>query len=325
MIAGFLKNNHLGAILMVPVLAVSLWLPTLLHTQVHHEFQGMPLFRLADTYLSSVPYLSAAVAVTLLVIEAFILNSVMIRHQITGKDNYLTAALYIMLMSASKSFLTLHPLIFANLFLILSLHSVFLMHRKETAFSNAFDAGFLVSIASLFYLPSILFFPLLGLSFLFMRPFIWREWVISLMGLIVPYLFAFVYYFWKGDILYLWNSRLPFTFEGKFSSVALPGSNYLLATVLAILLLFAMLNYFSTASALSLKARSTSQVLFWFMVFSATIIIASPKYQAPYTGLIFISASPFIANFLLQIKRNWWREFWFLSLLGVIIYNIMLR
>jgi hypothetical protein len=325
MIAGFLRNNHLGAILFIPVLAILLWLPTLLHTQLHPVFDGMPLFVLVDSQISQVPYLPAVVAVVLIILEALLLNVVVVQHLVTPKDNYLIAGLYVVLMSSSRSFLTLHPILFANLFLILSLRSVFMMHRKETAFGNAFDAGIYISIASLFYLPALFFFPLLGFSYVLMRPFIWREWVISLMGLLVPYLFVGLYYFWIGDLLYLWHNRLPFTFEGKITGTSLPSSNYFFLIMGGILSVFAMFNLFNSVAALSLKARSTSYVMFWFMVFAAVILIASPKYKAPYTGLLFIPMSVFIANYLLQVKKNWWREFCFLGLLGAIIYNIMLR
>lgn len=325
MIAGFLRNNHLGAILFIPLLAAALWLPTLIHTHLPTEYEAMPLFSFINRYVSEVPYLDTAIAVTLITVSGFLLNSIVIQHQITAKDHYLTATLYIMLMSSSKSFLTLHPLIFSNLALILSLQSVFLMHRKETAFSNAFDAGFCISIASLFYLPSILFFPLLALAFLYMRPFIWREWVIALFGLIVPYLFALVYYFWNDDLLYLWNNRTEFSFEGKVNSNVFTGSNNFLVIIFGSLMVFSTFTYFSNISALSLKARSTSHVLFWFLVFAVVIIIASPKYQAPYTASVFIPAAALITNFLNQIRRNFWREFWMLALLAVIIYNIMLR
>jgi hypothetical protein len=325
MIAGFLRNNHLGAILLIPILALLLWLPTLLHTQLHPVFHGMPLFVLVDKYVSAVPYLNSVVAVVLIIAEALLLNFIVVQHLVAPRDNYLTAGLYVLLMSSSKSFLTLHPILFANLFLMLSLRSVFMMHRKETAFGNAFDAGLLISIASLFYLPALFFFPLLAFSFLLMRPFIWREWVISLMGLIVPYLFVALYYFWIGDLLYLWNNRLPFTFEGKISATALPSSNYFFLITGGILTVFAVMNLFNSVAALSLKARSTSYIMFWFMLFAAVILIASPKYKAPYTGLVFIPLSVFLANYLLQVKKNWWRELCFTALLAAVIYNIMLR
>lgn len=324
MIAGYLRNNQLGAYLLLPVMAGLLWIPAF-SNHTTPVFEAMPLFSAVLKLFGTSVIAQKITAVILIVGEAFLLNHLIVSHQATPKPNFLPAGIYILLMTSSGSFLTLHPLIFANLFLLLALSSLFSMHRKETAFANAFDAGFFIGIASLFYLPSILFYFLLYLSFLIMRPFIWREWIISLMGVIVPYVFAAFIFFLKGDLLSLWENRVPFTFEGKISKVRIPSSNYFFVSLFGIFTGLALLNLFSSITSLSLKARSTTYVLFWFLVFATLIIIASPRFQAPYTAFLFIPASVFIGNFLLQLKKNWFRELCFVSLLAAVLYNILLR
>lgn len=325
MIAGFLKNNHLGATILIPLLGIFLWVTVFFKAEPAPAFYGMPLFQLFDEALKNLPVLKEILALALILAEAFFLNQLAVSHQGTPKANFLPAAIYLLLMSSSRSFLSFHPLLFANFFLLLAIRSLLKMHKKETAFAEAFDGGFYIAIASLFYLPALLFFPFLGLSFLIMRPFIWREWIIALFGLVVPYLFTAVYYFWIGDLFYLWDNRLQFTFEGKIQNMNIPSSNILFVVMFCILIGLGLLVLFSTVANLSLKARSTTHILFWFLVFSAGIIIASPEYKAPYTAFLFIPAAVIIGNFLLQIKKNFWSELLFFSLVFSVVYNILVR
>jgi hypothetical protein len=68
-------------------------------------------------------------------------------------------------------------------------------YKTERISLHFLDAGLLISLASLFFLPAIVFFLFLLAALILLRPFIWREWTYAVLGLISPYLFlASVYY-----------------------------------------------------------------------------------------------------------------------------------
>lgn len=76
---------------------------------------------------------------------------------------------------------------------------------------EVFDVGFMIGVCALIYFPSIslLLLFLVGLSIL--RPFVWREWVIGIIGVLIPFFLA--------GTLYFLNDKLAKFFLATFESV----------------------------------------------------------------------------------------------------------
>ena len=158
----------------------------------------MPLYEILAKPLNNFHYLATLIAFILIVCEAFLLNYIVNENEILTKPSFLPALFYIVFMSNDSTLLMLHPLLFANFFLLLAINKIISSYRKDNAFSNAFDAGILLSLSTLFYFPCIVFLPILGIGFILFRPFNWREWIISFIGILLPYSFVFTYYFWNN-------------------------------------------------------------------------------------------------------------------------------
>ena len=193
----FFKSNNASALLFLPLIAVVIWVFGFIHPIILPVKHSMPLYELMAGIFVSIPWLSTLIGLILVIGEAFLLNFIVNENEVLEKQNYLPALFYIVFMSNNDAMLTLHPLLFGNLFILFALHKLLSSYRKDNAFSQAFDAGFLISIATLFYFPFVVFLPLLGVGLIIMRPFNWREWIISFLGASIPYLFVITFYFWK--------------------------------------------------------------------------------------------------------------------------------
>lgn len=128
-------------------------------------------------------------------LSALLLNAVFNRNEFMERNSYLTPMLYITLMSFFHSFYYLEGLSIAQIFVVLTVFQLFKLNQNEDGRKIVFNAAFFFGIACTFY--PVLF---IGLPFLFwmvwvMRPFIFRESVLLVVGFIVPLLYSGTYSF----------------------------------------------------------------------------------------------------------------------------------
>ena len=136
------------------------------------------------------------ISTLLLFFQALYFNYLVNYYKIMSRPSYLPAFSYILVSSLFVEFLFLTPALIANTFLLISLAKIFSLYKKEKAVAIVFDSAFLVSIASLFFFPYAVFFLFILASLTLLRPFNLREYFIAIIGLILPYYFMGVYFFW---------------------------------------------------------------------------------------------------------------------------------
>ena len=319
MIIRFFKSDQSISIILLPLFALLFWIFGFVHPQVLDTAGSMPLYNLLIGGIINYKFFSIGIAVLLVIIESFTINHIINNHEILGKQSYMPALFYILLMSSSPFHLALHPGLFANLFLMLAMNQLFNIYRKEISFSQVFDAGLLIALASLFYLPSILLFPLVWIALIVFRPFIWREWIIALIGLIVPYLYLCVYYFWQGSLDHI-KEHLGFMVKAEgLNIVKMSGYSYFFIAIIILLVILSLGNLFAGLTVNNkLKAKNSLILWSWFLLFS---LFMFPIYSIKYISFIAIPLSVFYANYFLQVKKEWWAEFLFLILIISIVLN----
>ena len=320
----FFRSNQPVSVVVLAVFALLLWIPGFIHpAEIKLVGSTMPLFILVSNWLMNYKLLATLIALLLIILSGFILNYIINTHEILGKQSYMPALFYILLMSAFPALQTLHPCLFANIFLTLAIHQLFNTYRKDTAFSQIFNAGFLIAVASLFYLPAIMIFPLVWVALIVFRPFIWREWIIAFIGLIVPYIYLGVYYFWNEMDFYFWNS-VEFGSHLEMLHFKMKGSTYFLTSMILLITILSMGKLFMGLKGSKLKAKNSLIVLLWFLFFSTMGMFFVPDFsfnQGYGEAFLVIPLSVFYANYFLGIKKIGWAEFLFLIFLTAIIVN----
>jgi hypothetical protein len=317
----FFRSYQPLALFILPVIAVLLWLPALMHPVPVSVEHTMPLYRILVGRLSDLPLLSAIIGLVLATGGAFLLNYITSAHEVLARASYLPALFYLVLVSCAKPLLTLHPLLFSNVLIMLAVHNLFSSYRRDTAFGPAFDAGFLISLATLFYLPSIVMFPVIWVGLAVLRPFVWREWIISLLGLAVPFLFVAVYYFWFDRLEQLWQDTVLFPVMNRFSQFQASPSFMVLLGVLVWLFLLSAAQLVTGIRVSKLKAKNTLLVMVWVSVFSASSMLLAPSVSVMYYIFLAIPLAVFFANYFLFVKRAWWGESMLWILAGAIVFH----
>jgi hypothetical protein len=159
-----------------------------------------PSFLFVNTLLGDVPYAKAVIALGVNIFLAFFLYVLLISHDMHPKESLLPVLFYFLLAAGISEALHFGPALFASLFLMINLFLILRIYGSNQPYKQVFSASFCVSLAALFYPPAATFILFIWLGFLTYRIASWREWVISIIGAIVPLLYLAAYYYWLGRL-----------------------------------------------------------------------------------------------------------------------------
>lgn len=321
MVLSLFRSIQPVSLFILPVVAALLWIPAYIDPSAIDATHSMPLFTLVSSWLPGASLLSAIAGVIVVTSSAILLNYIVNEHEMLPRHTNLCGLFYVILMSCTPQLLTVHPVLFANIFLMLTLNKIMAAYRKDTAFGQVFDAGSLIGIATLFYLPSILLFPIIWVALVVLRPFIWREWVISLIGLVVPLMFAAVYYFWYDGLTEVWTQRIIWPLANRFFQFNASASFITLISVIGLLFVLSTGTLITGIRISKLKAKSSLLVIVWFSFFCAVSMLMAPSVSVMYYSSLAIPVSVFFANYFFGVKRLWWGELMFWLLISAIVYN----
>ena len=155
------NTNNPFILIFFLIIGIAFWFNSFLNPVIiFHPFITTPFYNVLYSIFSinySLKLISVIIAFIVLCIEAVILNSIITQNKLLAKTTYLPILIYLILMSSVSTPLTFSPVLISNLFLLISFQKIFYIYDKEEPFAQIFNIGFLTSIASLFYFPSIYF------------------------------------------------------------------------------------------------------------------------------------------------------------------------
>ncbi len=131
----------------------------------------------------------------LLFSQALLLNRIVNKYRLLSQLSFLPAFGYVLLVSLFNDYLFMSSAFLANFPIIIMLDKTYQSYN-DSSYRHLFDIGFAISIASLFYLPTFILVVFMMVALATTRIFDWREWVVSLSGIFIPYFLIGTYFFW---------------------------------------------------------------------------------------------------------------------------------
>jgi hypothetical protein len=324
MIVGLLKHNRSFSIVALPLLMVALWLHGFMHPATPMFQSSSPLYEWIVSGMVHYPMVIRIVSFLLVLSQALFINYILNENEVLHTNSYFPAGMYMILMSLQPEMHWLHPIIIANLFMLLALHKLLQTYRQDTAYAHAFDVGFYIALASLFYLPSLVFIVLLWAGLVVLRPFIWREWIISLMGVLVPWILIAVCYFCFSSMDVFIKKTTP-PFSAAINTLLLnswfSGYEIFQIIVLGIVSIFSLGYVINSPQKHNLRTRSNTILLTFFFALSAVSIFFAPVFSISNLSFMAIPFTFFFSNYLLLAKRKWIAELLFTLLIISIFLN----
>jgi hypothetical protein len=139
------------------------------------------------------PVLYAILAYMLVFTQAVILNTQANKLRLLPKSNYLPAMCYLLITGFFPEWWQLSSTLLVNSLLVWVWARMSALYNHPRPKSVLFNIGVLLGISSFFYFPSLAFIVMMIFALIIMRPFRLAEWIVGLIGILVPYYFLFVW------------------------------------------------------------------------------------------------------------------------------------
>lgn len=201
MLAALFRSNRPAVLMGVPLLAVAVFGRSI--ATVHSPSSAaMPLTVLVQQFLGLASWLPGAVGMVITAIIAIQLAGLSNNAELLGRRTHLPALLFPLLLAVLGRGGPLDPMgsgaaMFGMPMVILALDRTLSIANTGRAMGALFDAGVLLGIAALFYLPYAFLVVVVWASVSVIRPFQWREYIVPLLGCALMF-----YLTWAAFVLF---------------------------------------------------------------------------------------------------------------------------
>jgi len=323
MLLKVLKSNQPYHFILIPIIAFALWVKPLMMPAAYPFFSGedsMILYKPLRYLLSDNLTLSSLLAFTFTLLLSFLILKLNVQYTFIRIKSFLPSSLFILVTSGVADLHFMHPIYPATLFLVIAIDRIFDSYEKDVIHSNAFDAGIFLAIGSLFYLNLAFFFPLIWFGFIIVKPNVnWREYILSTIGFIMPWLAAFAYYMAIGA-----QDELRQTLMANFTAHQsfLKGNlvNQIYAVYLGLLILMGSYYLLSSYDDKRISSRKFFKVFFWVFVISALLMAFHPAVSKEIIIVMAIPLAYLISNYFIFMKHQLWGEVLLFLLTAAVIY-----
>ena len=113
MLIRFFRSSYIIQYALLAIIAAALWAGAFIQPQNMPEGVEYvtPLYNLLADLLHEFPRIMVSLAFVLILLEAFILNSILIYHDMVPKNSLLPSFIFILLMSSAPGLLNLYPVL----------------------------------------------------------------------------------------------------------------------------------------------------------------------------------------------------------------------
>lgn len=318
-----LKSNNGINLFFIPVAVLAFWANSLLHPSIYdyssfenHSFLFAPIAKLVGHN----PLLHVVVGIVLVIALSFVVQLINDRYSFIRIRSKLPSVLFPIILGGFIGMHTLHPVYFGAIFVLFAIYRLFSMFEKVKPYAAIFDVGIFLGVGSLFYSNIIILLPafLIGVGIL-SRETKLREFIILLLGFVLPFIFTFSYAFVSDSFSQ--------TFDVFIQSITTPvyhlKNNYALQVYLVVLLLYtvlASLDILKQYGEKKVSSRKYYSAFFWIFVFTLIGFIFVPATSREMLVITIIPLTFLISNLFVFKKSRFWSEFLFAVLLVVVIF-----
>lgn len=162
----FFKHSYLSQHIVIVVMAIILWLPTFITKSAFFIGDDItPLYNIFISIFDFSPFLINLISFAVFVVSLFLFNSVLSANRLVNKYSTVGALTFLLMMCSTPNLHICYPFILACPFILMAMHTLFLIYQTENPENYMMNIGYFVAIASLFYYPSVFLMLWVLLSF----------------------------------------------------------------------------------------------------------------------------------------------------------------
>jgi Family of unknown function (DUF6427) len=253
-------------------------------------------------------------------VQALLLNKYIGQYRMLSRSNFLPAFSYILLTSVFPAWWQMSSALVVNTFLVWIWGTVLTLYKNSNAKQPLFNIGILLGFSSFVFTPSLYFCIVLLVWLIILRSFDLTEYLVSLLGMGLPYYFLFAILFLtdKMDIV-------KYLFEIQFVVPSLHQDNWIWYGLAVILIPFiiSLLYFQNTISRMLIQARKNWHVLMGYLLFSLIVAGVNGSVKIEYWIITTIPFAAFHSNALISPKRKLLPNIiHILSLVYIVVINV---
>lgn len=311
MLLRILKSNTLLSTLLIPVTGVLFWMhsfqsPTLLDLKLANG--AMPLYYLVYNLVKEQDFWQVFIAFCLVVMNSFLVAQLGSSFLFLRKRSFLPGIIYLITVSSLQVLHALLPVHIATLFILISIYFILDTYHKPVGINFTFNASFFLSLASLFYFPSLILFPLVWIAiFVLQKSDNWRLLVVPVLGFGTPWMFIWAFSFLNDSasslgndmIKMLWTDHNAYLFELYF---------LLLSAVVTFVSTLGSLSVLSVYHRMKVSSRKYFVIFYWMLGLVVASALGLMTIGIEIVALSTIPVAFFISHFLLSDQKYIWKE-----------------
>lgn len=307
MLLRLIKSQQSLVLILAPLIGIVLWLGAFIEPEtLEVSSQQMPLYQLISDWVGTNSLFLTIIAFVLVLLQAILLLVFNKTNVFLDSKILLPVLFFILITGSFRELHYLHPIIPANLFLILAINRILDSYKQNRIVSNSFDSAFLVAIASLFYLPMGYFILLVWAGLYTLKTLSLRENIVMLVGFATPYLLVMSYYFFQ-DALPEFYSLMYENITASSTLGTLNLYSYIFYALLGVIALISIMNLYLRLISRKVITRKYYVVFLWVLILALLVTLVTPASFE----MVFVLAIPLsyiISHYVNEIRARWWRE-----------------
>lgn len=324
MIVRIFKSSQPVAMLSIPLVGLILRLGIFFNgsTDIENVNNFMPFFQWLMPFNTDFPIISGLISWAIVSIQALYFNYIIEDQIILPRKNYLFGFIYITLACYLPQFHYLNPAILSGCLLLPALHKILLLSKQNSSYNHAFDSAILTGCAALIYLPSLVFYIVIFIGLIYFKPIKVRIWILSLVGLLLPFVFLSTYLYWHESTETFWNLVDRLNFGSNQSSSY---NDLKLLIPLIPILILSIPKYFNDTRGNTVRVKNIYLLFIWLIIIAILIPFIFLFNGLNFIFLLLLGSVLFIANYFYFENRNWLVDVNYLFLFVSVVYINYLR
>ena len=198
------------------------------------------------------------------------------------------------------------------------MNKLMLCFQQERPYGLLFDSGFLIGLATVINPICIFFFILTYVAVVVYSTINWRNFLIPIIGLFTPFLFAWTYGFYFDSLPDLSDYYFSYI-QWSPPSIEYSLSFLIWSTLVLLLFFFAIRELAQWLTMKSLRSRKAFYVFFAYSICAFISFFFVPD-SWNYLLLFSLPFTMLTANYFLFIEKRWWYESLFILILISTVY-----
>ncbi|NIK90855.1 hypothetical protein GZ212_01720 [Mangrovimonas sp. CR14] len=280
-------------------------------------------FVISKLFLTNIPFgflefFKQAGIFGVVLVTVFVFDFVTSKNKLTKKNSFRVLFFTLFMTMIPQTFLDTN-LIFANLFVMFSLRRIVSLRTQKEVKKKLFDAAIWISVATLFYFWSGLFFILIFAALFLFRIVNIKDWFIPVLGMLTIAMIAagFMIIFQINLSEYLWS--MPYQISLDFSTLNKP-QIITSATIIIAYFIWSLFYYVRNIKSKSKSYKPSFILILIATIISVLILIISPNKTGAEFIFLFVPLSIILTNYFEIINEKWFQEVlvWILLLTPVV-------